>query len=72
MSARPDFVWNSDYVDWGAYLDAVSTPAPALTRLPDYDSSWRTMGGRGWGFGDEIERQRAEAARLRLNPIEAA
>lgn len=52
-----------DFVDWDAYAAAVYTPSPALTRLPDYDTFWRTMGGRGWGFDGEIERQRETATR---------
>ena len=56
--------WDPAYVDWEAYVDATYTPAPALTRLPDYDGFWRTLGGVGCGFGDEINQQRAAAALL--------
>ena len=63
--SRVPVVHDPNYVDWDAYCDAVYTPAPALTRLLDYETFWRTMGGVGWGFGGEIERQRAEAERIR-------
>lgn len=57
---------NPGFVDWDAYMAAHYTPAPALTGLPDYDSFWRTLGGRGWGFDGAIERERiAREAELR-------
>lgn len=56
--------WDPGYVDWEVYADAVATPAPALLRLAVQDDFWLSFGGAGWGFGGEIARQRAAAARL--------
>lgn len=53
-----------DYVDWAGYSDAVYTPAPELVALPDYEGFWRTCGGNDWGFGEEIDRERALARDL--------
>ncbi len=58
-----------DFVDWDAPMNAIYTSSPALTRLPDYDSFWRTLGGQGWSFGDEIERQRKIAWGLRCGAM---
>jgi hypothetical protein len=62
-STRP-FNFNAGFVNWDRYAAAHYTPAPALTKLPDFDSFWRAIGGSGWGFDGEIERERAAAAAL--------
>lgn len=55
MSERADIIHDPDYIDWNAYIHAEYSPAPALTKLPDYDSFWRTMGGKLKWDSDEAQ-----------------
>jgi hypothetical protein len=53
------------FVDWEAYAAGRYTPPPRLLALPDAAFILSGWGGRGWGFGDDIERERAAAAALK-------
>jgi hypothetical protein len=55
--------WDHYFVGDPRLLRPAQDP-PALAALTVGDGFWRRLGGNGWGFGGEIERERAIAARL--------